>query len=1371
MTEYYFFGITNGFIRTAIPFQPFKDSSMHLRVNFFSQAESALIWICSGTDNSRSELQDKNRISQLIKQYQNCTRVYGNLEITHIRHEHLNGSDSEQLFTFLDHIQQITGYLLIYGNDFDRITLRNLEIIWGDTKHDNKAAIHISNNNNLKYVNMPKLRSVERGDVVLMYNPYLCNWNTTVSYSEILGESSNSRVRFIGNFEKCSLNESKCAQKCGDHCWGPEKDMCQIVYRGICPKTCSSQMCYRSADNETHCCDDACAAGCFGEGKSSCIACAKLEQDSKCVDKCNGLTDYDRTLKMTVNHSNPRYTYDRYCVERCPDETLIQGEHCVVHCTEGYWHDPDKNNRICEKCINGICPKTCYLNEPIDSSNIGSLENCTLIEGFILILRHPFEDHRKFFSDGSAPINIPALTTQMLQALSKVKIVTEYVEVQAAEFSPRSLSFLASLTTIEGRKLSDHYALSVTSNLNLRELGLRSLRKISNGRVYIGSNPVLCYVDTMEQYWKEIIQMNTTSGPLAKITGNRDRSLCEMLKQVCDKACNETYGCWGMGPEMCVKCAGYDMGDKCSTSCPSEGYYVEGNKCQKCHPQCKTCNGSGPLNCLECVNVRIQQGEGWECLAECPKTHYTEGNVCWPCSAACYDFGCTGPNEFLGLGGCNKCRYARRSYDSGDQTLLCLYALGKAKDVCRDNNLTRYFAAATFNEAFVAEFECHQCSDECLNCSGYGTSVYRHKCQCAHYLTKTVSGNEYCTMKCEEDSFMIRPKSADDIGECERCNELCDMSAGCTGSSSKNCSRCAKAGVLFGDQLVCYEQCPPESPFISSDKICYTSDPAIYAAKRKMFITVIIILCGIVFISTLASITVNCIKYKKRYKKELEMNLPTIPECEPMDPTAKPNMTRLCIITMENLEKTQQSLGQGAFGTVYLGYWWPKGREEGERLAVAIKVVHDGSGTAQQEMLQEAGIMASMRHEHLLRLVGVCLSEGMHIVTPMRPLGSLKNYLKKHGQKLGSRDLLLYCYQISSVQTFDFALLSLYQFYNIDDNRAMEYLYKNRLVHRDLAARNVLVKRTNHVEVTDFGLAKLLEKGKSEVIVCGKVAVKWLALESLEKQIYTHYTDVWAFGVTCWEILTFGQTPYQSIPPDRVKQHLINGNRLEQPNNCAQELYQTLLQCWLQNPESRPSFVILKEEFNQYCKAPHLYVLDRYHKQQLQSVSHGDHHELINELMDENDLPDQIKTSENTQATTSTLLPPSPTTPSWVTFQQSAASIQEDQQVRGFDSARYQSDPVCEGRTQLGMDEGNYLVPNNRQSILYTPIIVRENGETELMKISGYYNEKIAGDYYNQLKTLPEESDESPSQESRIKPSKFNTYQNDYYFAENETAL
>ena len=37
-----------------------------------------------------------------------------------------------------------------------------------------------------------------------------------------------------------------------------------------------------------------------------------------------------------------------------------------------------------------------------------------------------------------------------------------------------------------------------------------------------------------------------------------------------------------------------------------------------------------------------------------------------------------------------------------------------------------------------------------------------------------------------------------------------------------------------------------------------------------------------------------------------------------------------------------------------------------------------------------------------------------------------------------------------------------------------EYLAEKQYVHRDLAARNVLVKTPQHVKITDFGLAKLL---------------------------------------------------------------------------------------------------------------------------------------------------------------------------------------------------------------------------------------------------------------------------------------------------------
>ena len=39
--------------------------------------------------------------------------------------------------------------------------------------------------------------------------------------------------------------------------------------------------------------------------------------------------------------------------------------------------------------------------------------------------------------------------------------------------------------------------------------------------------------------------------------------------------------------------------------------------------------------------------------------------------------------------------------------------------------------------------------------------------------------------------------------------------------------------------------------------------------------------------------------------------------------------------------------------------------------------------------------------------------------------------------------------------------------------------------------------------------------------------VRWVPPESIRHRIFTHKTDVWSFGVTVWEILTFGAKPYQ----------------------------------------------------------------------------------------------------------------------------------------------------------------------------------------------------------------------------------------------------
>lgn len=65
----------------------------------------------------------------------------------------------------------------------------------------------------------------------------------------------------------------------------------------------------------------------------------------------------------------------------------------------------------------------------------------------------------------------------------------------------------------------------------------------------------------------------------------------------------------------------------------------------------------------------------------------------------------------------------------------------------------------------------------------------------------------------------------------------------------------------------------------------------------------------------------------------------------------------------------------------------------------------------------------------------------------------------------------------------------------------------------------------------------------------------WMAPESLVDGVFTCQSDVWAFGVLIWEIMTFGQQPYPARTNLEVLHYVRNGGRLGRPNNCPDELY------------------------------------------------------------------------------------------------------------------------------------------------------------------------------------------------------------------------
>lgn len=75
---------------------------------------------------------------------------------------------------------------------------------------------------------------------------------------------------------------------------------------------------------------------------------------------------------------------------------------------------------------------------------------------------------------------------------------------------------------------SEGYALTIYHNSNLAELRLKSLKKIKNGQIYIGNNQKLCYVETMHEYWSNIITAKNLPNekPMFRIVGNQNQTLC-----------------------------------------------------------------------------------------------------------------------------------------------------------------------------------------------------------------------------------------------------------------------------------------------------------------------------------------------------------------------------------------------------------------------------------------------------------------------------------------------------------------------------------------------------------------------------------------------------------------------------------------------------------------------------------------------------------------------------------------------------------------------------------------------------------------------------------------------------------------------------